>query len=227
MLALALPLVLVQIALRAAFPVYCSLADAVSWMLFYVYGYVLFASPRLRSALKQQGKFALGSAIAGCITILVLWKLGLLHAWIYTPDYSLGCLLFQTLASLTLWSWLVVTLAAGVTYLNKNCALLKYGCAASFPWYLVHFPVVMIIAYYILPLRLDALATFLLIGAGSFVITFILTDLLFLRMRGIQTLLKVELHVPELSAQNIHSPARSQQAGRGITGRLDSQALVS
>lgn len=172
-----LPIMVVQLSLRAAFPVYCGLADALCWLLFYLEGYILFASPRLRGALQRQGKLALELAIAGLMLILILGKMGLLHRWMYTPDYSVDCLLFQILASLTLWSCLLATLSAGDKYLNRNSAFLAYGSAASFWWYMLHFPIVIIVAYCVLPLHLYAPATFLLMATSSFASTFILTEL--------------------------------------------------
>jgi hypothetical protein len=161
--------------------------------------------------------------------------MGLLHAWMSTPDYSVGCLLFQILTSLTLWSWLIVTLAASDKVLNRSHAFLQYGSPASFWWYLVHFPVVMIIAYYLLPLHLNVFATFSLISGGSYAITLILTDLLLMRMRGALsllstlTLLKTRLHTSassELSAQNVKFSTRSQPLERTVTGHLRTQPLL-
>ena len=172
-----LPIIVVQLGLRALFPVYCSVADALCWLIFYIEGYILFASPRFRQTLQGQGKLALVIALAGLLFFLVSERMGLLRVWMYTPDYSIGCLLFQIVASLTLWSCLLLTLTVGNKYLNKNAAFLKYGSPASFWWYLFHFPIVIIVAYCLLPLHLYAPLTYLLIVASSFAITFVCTDI--------------------------------------------------
>src|SRR5690242_18942172 len=99
--------------------------------------------------------------------MLLLWHEGALHSWLYAPDYSPGCLFFQALNSLTLWSWLIAVLAIGDMTLNKTCAFLRYSSAASFQWYIMHFPDVIMTAYYLLPLRLDPLATFLIMAGSS------------------------------------------------------------
>lgn len=172
-----LPIVGVQLGLRALFPVYCGLADALCWLLFYITGYILFASPRLRQSLHQQGRSALELACAGLALTFALGSTGLLHAWMTTPDYSIACLLFQILFTLTLWSSVLATLAASEKYLNKNHAFLAYGSAASFSWYLLHFPIVIIAAYCLLPLHLPALTTYILLGTSALASTFILTHL--------------------------------------------------
>lgn len=216
LLLLALPLITIRVALQAAFPVYCSLTDTISWLLYYLYGYILFASPRLRSALQRQGHLALGIGCTGFLTILQLWHVGALHVWLYAPDYSLDNLLFQALNSLTLWSWLVAILTLGNIFMNKTCKFLQYSSKFSFHWYIVHFPVVIIIAYYLLPLRLDPLVTFCLIAGSSFTITLLLSDLL-LKARNMPALLRTVLTIPQ----------QSYDTERINTGRLNSRALVS
>jgi surface polysaccharide O-acyltransferase-like enzyme len=218
MLLLPLPLIAVQVALHAAFPVYCSLADATGWLLYYLYGYVLFANPRLRSAFQRQRFIALGMGCAGLLMILLLWHAGALHAWLYSPDYSSGCLLFQALNCLTLWSWLVAVLAISDTFMNKTCELLKYSSKNSFQWYIVHFPIVIIIAYYLLPLRLDPLTTFFLMACSSFAITLLLSVLL-QKMYGAGALLRIVL--------TSHVAQQRYDTGNINTGRLNSRALVS
>jgi peptidoglycan/LPS O-acetylase OafA/YrhL len=213
LLLLALPLITIQVALHAAFPVYCSLADATDWLLCYLCGYILFANPRFRFALRQQGIIALSTGCAGFLIMLLLWHEGALHSWLYAPDYSSGCLFFQALNSLTLWSWLIAVLAIGDMTLNKTCPFLRYSSAASFQWYIVHFPVVIMTAYYLLPLRLNPLATFLMMAGSSLTITYILSDLLLLKARGTRTLLHA-----------LQTPVAHY---RSNTGRLNSQALVS
>lgn len=221
LLVLVLPIAIVQVALRAAFPVYCSLADVCCWLLFYMYGYMLFANPRLRQALRQQGRMALELGLAGCILLLMLGNAGLLHTWIFTPDYSVDCLLLQALFSLLLWTSVLVTLAAGDTYLNISCPFLKYGSAASFPWYILHFPVVLIAAYYILPLHWSVLSAFLCLFTGSLAITLLLSDLLLLKMRGLRGIYALRLRNMAVQSSDMQIARRTTlQLEHAVTGKL-------
>ncbi|HLZ62424.1 MAG TPA: acyltransferase family protein [Ktedonosporobacter sp.] len=222
-----LPIIAVLVGLRAIFPVYCSVADALCWILFYIDGYILFASPRLRQALQQQGKLALGLGMVGLAAILILGRMGLLHAWMYTPDYSVACLLFQTLVGLTLWSWLIVTLTVGDKYLNRNSSFLKYGSAASFSWYLLHFPIVIFVAYSLLPLHLYALAAFLLVSSSSFAITFVLADLP-LRTSITLAQLKTRLHTiaTHWFSEQPTADLSTTPLEHTITGHLNTRPLI-
>ena len=172
-----LPVLVIQLALRGLFPAYCSIADALCWLCFYIDGYILFASPRLSHNLQQQGKQAWAMALSGLLFFIFLDRVGLLHTYMYTPDYSFGCLLFQSVVCFTLWACLLITLNLGHTYLNKNAPFLKYGSTTSFWWYMLHFPIVILIAYGILPLHLSAPITYSIMVVCAFTITFICADL--------------------------------------------------
>lgn len=217
-----LPIVGVELGLRALFPVYCGLADALCWLLFYLSGYILFASPRLRQALHRQGRSALELALAALLVIFTIGSTGILHSWMSAPNYSLACLLFQVLAALALWSCVLATLAAGEKYLNRNTTFLAYGSAASFSWYLLHFPIVIIVAYCLLPRHLPAPAAYGLIVSYSLTLTVLLTHL-FLKANGALAQLSVYWFTAItawLKPQSGHFVNSTAPLERVATGRL-------
>jgi hypothetical protein len=67
-----LPLAVIQVALRVPFPGYQNWADFFSWLVFFLYGYVLLSDPRFARAIKKQGKIALFSGIA-CFLVMMAW----------------------------------------------------------------------------------------------------------------------------------------------------------
>jgi peptidoglycan/LPS O-acetylase OafA/YrhL len=184
LLAMFLPIALIQVALRAAFPGYQNWSDVCCWLTFYLYGYIIFSNPRFGEAIQRQGKLALCLGVGGFLAMSTLWCAGLLGPWANTPDYSVGCLLFQVLASWNSWCWLIVILYAGQTSLNFKNNLLNYGGVASFPFYLLHFPALVIAAYVVLPWHMNIIAAYVCIGACAFLTTLAFTDLLFMRLSG-------------------------------------------
>jgi glucan biosynthesis protein C len=186
LLLLFLPIALIQVALRASFPGYQNWADVCCWLICYMYGYIIFSNARFGEAIQRQGKLALYLGIGGFLAMIALWCAGLLGTWANTPDYSVGCLLFQVLAGWNTWCWLIVILYAGNKYLNFKNDLLNYGGVASFPFYLLHFPVVVVVAYCVLPWHMNIIAAFVCISACAFLGTLALTDLLFMRLRGVR-----------------------------------------
>jgi glucan biosynthesis protein C len=223
MLIFVLPPALVLVALRALFPVYCSVADILCWTLFYLYGYIIFSHPRLQQALQHQARLALGMACGGLLAILFIWRMGVLHHWLSTPDYSAGCLLFQVLTCLILWAALMVILAAAYKYLNRSTPILAYSSTASFSLYLVHFPVVVIVAFYILPLHFQSLTAFLLISAGTSLITVILSDLFLMRTSGTRSMLALlkKNFMPEFQARQTAFTPGWEHLERTVTGTLE------
>ncbi|GCE51144.1 acyltransferase-like protein [Thermosporothrix hazakensis] len=190
--ALALPLLLIECGLRTAFPQYCSLTDALSWTLYYMYGFILFASPRPRQMIQKTELLTTGLTVAGSIALICLWKLG--GAQVQTA-YTPGYMLFRSLCGLTLWCSLLMTLALGDRFLNRSNSFLQYSCKASFPWYLVHFPLVVILAYCLLPLHMGFLVTFALLITGSLLLTLLVSDLLLLQASGTRAILAAQAAV--------------------------------
>jgi peptidoglycan/LPS O-acetylase OafA/YrhL len=149
-----------------------------------------------------------------------------------TPDYSVACLLFQVLASWNTWCLLIFILYLGDKYLNGKNNLLSYGGVASFPFYLLHFPVVVVAAYYVLPLHVNLIAAFVCISACVFLGTLALTDLLFMRLRGARMMfgskrrwIVVEKRIAGLLAQaagtrKFHQEMPSRVRSRVLTGTL-------
>jgi glucan biosynthesis protein C len=182
LLVLFVPLALIQVALRAAFPGYQNWADVGCWLTCYLYGYILFSDSRFVEAIRRQGRLTLCLGMGGFLACVVLWGAGFLGSWTTAPDYSAGCLFFQVLSAWNLWCWLLAILALALTSLTAKNALLSYGSIASFPFYLLHLPVLVVVASALLPWRLPIVAAFVCISACAFLLTLALTDLLFLRL---------------------------------------------
>jgi ATP-dependent Zn protease len=85
-----LPLALIQLTLRAAFPVYQGWSDFFIWFMYFIYGYFLVSDPWLAKALQKQGMVALAVGIASLGALLVtMYGPGFLKVWESTPGYSL------------------------------------------------------------------------------------------------------------------------------------------
>lgn len=74
--------------------------------------------------------------------------------------------------AITLTTGITIT-AYGIKYLNKENKVLSYLNKASFPVYILHQTILLVLAFYILPLTLPVWITIILIISLSFVLTFI------------------------------------------------------
>ena len=177
-----LPIALIQVALRAPFPVYQGWADFFTWLMFFLYGYILLTDRRFQHAIKKQGIVAFFVGLASFLIILATYFAGFLNTWEGTPSYSVGYMLYQVLRSVTAWSWMVFALYFGMHVLNFSSKLLEYAEEAVLPFYMLHYPLVIIIAFYIVQWDMSPSIKLLIISTISLVTTVILYDLLIRRM---------------------------------------------
>ena len=67
----------------------------------------------------------------------------------------------------------ITIVSYGIRYLNKKNKVLDYLNKASFPVYILHQTILLVLAFYILPLTLPVWITIILIISLSFALTFI------------------------------------------------------
>ncbi len=158
-----LPIGLIQMALRGAFPAYTDWADFVYFFAFFVYGYVLFSQPSFARAIHRHGPVALGIGIVCTLLMIVAFLTGPALIWETSPSYTLGSLLYQLLRSINTWAWLIVILSIGIRYLNRNSRVLRSANEATLPFYVLHHPVIAMIAFYVVSWDIGILPKWLML----------------------------------------------------------------
>jgi glucan biosynthesis protein C len=177
-----LPIALILITLRLQFPGYQNWADFFVWLLFFLYGYILFSHPGFACAIEKQGKMAFGIAIA-CSLILVVWVLtGVFNPLGTTHGYSVEYMLYQFLYSMTIWSWVVFILYFWMRFLNASNKVVHYGNEAVLPFYILHYPVLLVAILFFKQLNISTIATFLIVSTVSLMATLTLYELLIRRI---------------------------------------------
>jgi len=191
-----LPLALIHITLQLPFPGYQNWADFFAWLLFFIYGSILFSDPCFACAIEKQGKLAFLAAIA-CSLILVAWVLaGVLNTLGTTPGYSVDYMLYQFLYSMTTWSWIVFMLSVGMRFLNVSNKVIQYGNEAVLPFYILHYPVLLIATLCVVQLAIGMIASFLIVSTGSLIATLTLYELLIRRINVMRWLLGMKPRKP-------------------------------
>lgn len=181
LLVFVLPLALLQMILRIPFPGYQNWADFFSWLLFFLYGSLLLSCPHFTYALTRQGKICLFTAIVSTC-LMIAWVLSSFSP-AHTTDLAsrIEYVLYQFLYSLASWSWIVFILYLGMRFFQRNNAWIAYGNEALLPFYVLHFPVILVTAYIIVHWNVGSIAQFLLISLASLVATLALYELLIRR----------------------------------------------
>jgi peptidoglycan/LPS O-acetylase OafA/YrhL len=77
--------------------------------------------------------------------------------------YNLRWMLFMVLRGCNAWFWCVSILGFGSKYLRFNHRILPYTNQAVYPVYVLHLPIVMILAYWVLSWNIGVAAQFVVI----------------------------------------------------------------
>jgi glucan biosynthesis protein C len=144
-LALALPLGINEALLKPLFPETHNLVHDwyvfIHYLLLTVYGFVLASSPATWDWLAKFRRPALAIAITSTVTVI-----GLLLAGLIRHDSVADSML----ANAFTWTWLMVFLGYGRQYLSFGNRLLTWARDASYPIYILHQTVIILIAYFVI-----------------------------------------------------------------------------
>ena len=192
----AVPIALVQIALRAAFPNYLSWADFAYWLILFLIGYILPADDRFTQAIKRNSMSSLIMGVVAFMLIGYLLSKPEYHDVLMVhPSYTVGYLGFQALSSLSTWCWIVFVFSIGTKFLNFNNKTLSYCNEAVLPFYILHQTIILTIGFFIIKWNLNVMLKYLIISTSSFALIMIIYELLIRRFKIIRFLFGMKTEV--------------------------------
>ena len=174
--ALGLPLGLNEAILKPLFPESHDLIN--DWYIFnhyallFCYGVLLCWLPGAWDWLMQKRRQLLAVGIAIVVSVLSLETVGILH------DNTVGDAIA---ANLFTWTWLMVFFGYGKRWLSFSNPALRYLREATYPVYILHQTVTVVIGYFIIQLPWGWGAKYLLVLAGTAVISLGLYELIIKR----------------------------------------------
>jgi peptidoglycan/LPS O-acetylase OafA/YrhL len=154
--------------------------DFVYMFLFFVMGYIMYADDRFTSAVRRDRWLLFGSGIVGLAAYFALSAVygedvvigwGLSFAF---PGSFIGNFFFTLIG----WGWALFVLYLAMSRLNFSNRLLVYGNETIMPFYLLHQPVIVVIAYFVVQWDTGILVKILVIGISSLLIALGLIELL-------------------------------------------------
>jgi surface polysaccharide O-acyltransferase-like enzyme len=182
LLLFALPIVLVEVALRAHFGnqrnVYNDWANMAFYCVLFLNGYLLASDGRFREAIRKAAPVAL---------ILAVVSFGLGLTWVvggnpleYTPHDQLttGWYLYMVNRGLGVWLWLVAIMGFAQRGLASDSPTLRYLSEAAMPVYVMHLAVQVALAYYVLQWGMSNTLEFVVINIGTFAACFLVYELI-------------------------------------------------
>ena len=139
----------------------------------YAYGFVLAAEPGFGHNVDRQWRRFLALGVTGISALIALAWVGAIPSRL-PPTSEWWALAFWTVYAVGAWSWVVAVLGLGRRYLNSETAALERARPGGLAWYLVHQPVIVVLAAWVVTWRTGiwtkALALMLLSLAGTVVV---------------------------------------------------------
>lgn len=184
-----IPIILIRYILQPLFPFYTSWSDFAQMFVYFIFGYILIADERFMQAIRRDWLLYLILGIIGVLFfILGLAGVFQLSEWMESPGTA-GHYGSQAMWTITGWCWTMFVLYIGKRYLNFTNKWLRYGREASFPFFIVHQPVIIFVAYYVVQWELALLIKLLVIVIVSFALSLGAYELLVRRINPVRTLL--------------------------------------
>ncbi len=185
--ALGLPLGLNEALLKPLFPESHDLVN--DWYIFNhyllltVYGFALASMQGAWEWLAAQRRWALTAGLTLLIGGLTLIELGVIVRG--TPTDSVFANLFT-------WSWLLAFLGYGRRYLSFGNRLLAWARDASYPVYILHQTVIIVIAYFVIQWPWSPWSKYWLVLVATFVVCVLLYDGLIRRFAWLRLLFGIK-----------------------------------
>jgi peptidoglycan/LPS O-acetylase OafA/YrhL len=169
-LLLGLPPMLVRLGLHPFFPQQHYWADFFVLMSFFISGYVLYADRRFVQAIGRDWRIMLvvGSTafLAGIAFVLVTGGLDIEAAPRTIADFA-----WWSLISVCGWCWTAVMVFIGARFLDFASKWLRFGQESVLPFYVVHQPVIIVIAYFVVQWDAGLVAKLLAVVVSAFPIS--------------------------------------------------------
>lgn len=186
-LLLALPLIIVRLVLHAFVPEEHDWADFFSQMTFFVLGYVLYAHEGFAPSIKRDRLILLAAAIlssAGWAYLALTTENFSSEAPIRTVRYAL----IWAVIMLNGWCWSTFMLSVGMRSLDFTNQRLEYAQAAALPFFLLHQPVIIVIAFYVVQWNAGVPIKLPVVVVSSFIVSLALYELVIRRVGFLRTL---------------------------------------
>lgn len=136
----------------------------------FLLGYLIANDERLWSALLRLRWRTLAIALVAVCVELALKAAGQYLPADQVPAMAVGIdwgMIERAARGLYLWSALLAIFGWGRALLDRPLRWLPYATEAVYPWYILHQSFIVLVAYWLIPLRLGAVAEPLLVVAGT------------------------------------------------------------
>jgi glucan biosynthesis protein C len=163
----AAPLLISQLVLRPLFPTYQSWADVATYTLVFIWGAIMFSNRDFEAAIRRDIHWILLTGVVAIAGVAIL-------LYVLPASQSGGPLTqaaFSFLWAIDIWSWLLAVLYLGIRWLDVPNRALTYLQESVLPFYVIHHPVVLAIASFVVTWDLGVWPKFVVIVVAGLSLT--------------------------------------------------------
>ncbi len=192
-----IPLAIAQCLLSPFFPEEHDWADFIFQMLFFALGFILFADERFTRTIRRDWWILL---IVG--TVIVLGLVGMyltglpVVEWSETPGTTQFYIL-QFLGSAIAFCYSLTMLFAGMRFLDFTNQWLRYGQEAALPFFVLHQPVIIVIAFFVVQWNAGISIKLPIVVLSSFVVSVGLYELIVRRIHPLRFVFGMKSQGPD------------------------------
>jgi len=183
---LCIPLIIVQLALETRFPLTMALVDDwyayTYYLICFVWGYILASlGNQSWNAMMEIRRYAFLLGLALSVIILLFLHRGENPLWI------------RTLKPVNTWSWIIAIFGYASKYLNRESRILKYRNTAVYPFYIIHFTILIFLGYALMNLSIHYIWKMIIMVAGIYGISILLYEFFISRIKILKPLFGLKL----------------------------------
>lgn len=167
------------------------------FMIYFLLGYLIYASPRLIEALRRDSS----AALALGVVLFALFQTPIGHLASVTQATP-GGILMTCLRAMCEWMLVVGVLSVGLRYFTASNALLEYLNEAAYPLYVLHMPVLIFVGLGVIQSGLPTMIALTIIVVATVTLTLGLYELVIKHLGMLRFLIGLK---PPSQFQNVGS----------------------
>jgi hypothetical protein len=172
--------------------------DFVSYMFFFLYGYLVFSNPAVLASVRKHCVIYLGVAVVlSAFHLASHFGVFIKIPGVTGHDLTTGAMLpldhlrfgvVQALRGVLAWFWVLSLLGLGSRFLNRSTRALAYANEAVLPFYMLHHAVIYVVGYQVIQRGGGVAVKFAVIAGISFVVIVTLYEILIRRVNILRVL---------------------------------------
>jgi hypothetical protein len=179
--------------------------NIITYVLFFIFGYFIFANPRIMETVKKLRWVFLGIGVIGAASIFLFFIDELADPAKYYGSSSF--VIASLVHAIGAWGWLLAILGFGYRLLNWNSRFLSYANESVLPFYVLHQTIIITIGFFVVQWNISIGLKYLTTTITSFIGIILIYEILVRRTNILRFLFGMRLRrtpraMPVSTAQN-------------------------